>query len=201
MFTGNRPDAFPASMTVLVVRFRSGMGPHITAGGMTGKRPAAFPGPMSVLVALFSLGRGPEGKFVPCWDAPAEAFLEALADGMGDAERVAVALAVADAERLGLGAGVGDVERIGLDVVDMTALASAGSRVSADSPETRKPPVIRPTTAARRCAGDIRTAWLCCLCGLVRRDVTIPVPDRFPGLQRYAGRMLASPSAGSPASG
>jgi len=70
----------PAPMTVVLVRWR---------------RLARFPGPMSVLVALFRFGRGPGGDAAPPPDAPAwlaEPFGEALADGLGDTERVALAL-------------------------------------------------------------------------------------------------------------
>ena len=243
VISGNRPDAFPAPMTVVLVAFRSGIGPGGAAGGMAGKRLVAFPGPISVVVALF--GRGPGGSFAPRPEVatrPAEPFGEelavgetdrvglalgldlpdaepvglALGVGLPDAEPVGLALGVGlpdaepvglavgvgcgDAEPVGLGVdvGVGDVEGAGLALAvdagpdvdaegesdadvdgdglgvlealrpelvlaaagegegeEVTTLASAGSCVLTDSPQTRKAPVTRPATTARRCARDM----------------------------------------------
>ncbi len=241
MISGKRPEAFPALMTVVLVTFRSGIGPGMAAGGMVGKRLAAFPGPMSVLVALFRFGGGPGGEALADGLGAAERIVSALAVGaVGDAERVglAVGVGVAEPERAGLGVGVGleDAERVGLGVGDMeraglalgvgvgdvervglgvgvgagdveaaalalavgagadvdgevkgeadfvgdglgvlealgpelvlaapeegegegeTVLANAGSCVLTVSPETRKPPVTRPATTARRWARDM----------------------------------------------
>jgi hypothetical protein len=98
VISGNRPDAFPAPMTVVL------------AAVMTGKIAAAFPGPISVLVALSRFGRGPRGSFAPRRAALAKPADEALADGLEEAERVGLALAerVGVAEWVGLALGVGD---------------------------------------------------------------------------------------------
>jgi hypothetical protein len=94
-----------------------GSGLGVRAGVISGKSPAAFPaattmaltfgsgigpGPMSELVAPFRFGRGPRGG--------------APADGLGDAERVVLALAGAEPESVELAAGVGleDAEGVGL---------------------------------------------------------------------------------------
>jgi hypothetical protein len=96
-----------------------GSGLGVRAGVISGKSPAAFPaattmaltfgsgigpGPMSELVAPFRFGRGPRGG--------------APADGLGDAERVVLALAGAEPESVELAAGVGleDAEGVGLAV-------------------------------------------------------------------------------------
>ena len=318
VISGKRLAAFPAPMTVVLVTFRSGIGPGMAAEGIVGKRLAAFPGPMSVLVALLRFGKGPGGEARQavwgrrqsgCWTAVGdpngragtgrrrcrtcwagtgrrrcrtrragtgrrrcrtrragtgrrryrryERVGLALGVGVGEPERVGLALGVGleDAERVGLGVEVGDAERVGLGVgvgvgdvdgvelavgvgaaVDgeaegdadfdgdglwrklealgpelvlaaaegegeaVAALANAGSCVLTDSPERRKPPVTRPAITALRCARDMWTACLCCLCGLARSYVTIPVPDRFPELQQCAGEMLASALARSPVS-
>jgi hypothetical protein len=203
--SGNSPEAFPAPIRVVLMTLRPGMGPGMAVGAMAVKT-----------LALFRPGRGTGGSFAPCRGVPAglaEPFGEALADGLAEAERVALALAVGDAEwvelalgvglpdaeRVGLavGVGVGDVEGVGLALavgvgvgvavdgegegdadVDgdglavpeppgpelvlaaaeegagegVTAFAKAGSCVLADSAETRKPPVTRLATTARRCA-------------------------------------------------
>jgi hypothetical protein len=200
MISGKRLAAFPAPMTVVLVASRPGMGPAMAAGSLVVKR-----------LALFRLGRGTGGRFAARRDVPtglAEPFGEALADGLGDAERVVLALAVGDAEPVGVAVGVGvsDVEGVGLALVvgvgadvdgegegdadvdvdgegegdadvdvdglgvleppgpelvlaeegdgeGVTTLANAGS-CTTDSPETRKIPVTRPTTTARRCARE-----------------------------------------------
>jgi hypothetical protein len=100
----------------------------------------------------------------------------ALGVGAGDVERVGLGVDVGggDVEGAGLslvpgadidGDGLGVLESLGPGLVlpaageggegEATALASAGSCELTDSPETRKPPVTRPATTARRCATGI----------------------------------------------
>ena len=119
VISGKRPDAFPAPMSVLLMRFRFGG----AAGVISGKRPVAFPAAMSVLVVPFWFGIGPGGSVETRRDAPAGPAVpldEARVDGVGDAEwvvlAVAVTVGVADANRVGLTLGVGDPERVGLAV-------------------------------------------------------------------------------------
>ena len=106
-------------------------------------------------------------------DGEAEGDADFDGDGLGELEALGPELVLAAAE----GEGEGEGEAV-------AALANAGSCVLTDSPARRKPPVTRPAITARRCARDISTACLCCLCGLARSYVTIPVPDQFPGFQR-----------------
>jgi hypothetical protein len=101
-----------------------------------------------------------------------------LGVGVGDVESVGLGVDVGggDVEGAGLslvvgegvdGAGLGVPESLGPGVTlaaagegegeEATALACAGSSELADSPETRKPAVTRPTTTARRRATDIIT--------------------------------------------
>jgi hypothetical protein len=124
VISGKRLAAFPALMRVVLTAFRPGTGPGTAVGAMAVKR-----------LALFGPGSGTGGRFVPGRDVPAEPaepFGDALADGLGDAERVVLALAVGatepvalalgvggpDAEPVGLalGVGAGDVEMVGLGV-------------------------------------------------------------------------------------
>jgi hypothetical protein len=124
VISGKRLAAFPALMRVVLTAFRPGTGPGTAVGAMAVKR-----------LALFGLGSGTGGRFVPGRDVPAEPaepFGDALADGLGDAERVVLALAVGATERvavalgvgrpdaepvgLALGVGAGDVEMVGLGV-------------------------------------------------------------------------------------
>jgi hypothetical protein len=210
VISGKRLAAFPALMRVVLMTFRPGMGPGRAVGAMVVKT-----------LALFRPGRGTAGRFAPCRGVPAGLagpFGEALADGLGEAERVRLVVAVGDAEWVGLalgeglpdakpgglavGVGVGDVEGVGLalavgvgvgvgvdvdgegdgdadvdgdglavleppglelvlaaaeegDAEEVTTLASAGSCVLTDSAETRKPPVTKLATTARRCARDM----------------------------------------------
>ena len=80
--------------------------------------------------------------------------------GGGDVEGAVLSLVVGagvDGDGLGVSEGPGVTlaavgEREGEEA---TALASAGSSELTDSPETRKPPVTRPATTARRRATDI----------------------------------------------
>ena len=88
MISGKRLAAFPAPMTVVLVTFRSGIGPGTATGGIVGKRLAAFPGPMSELAGLLRFGKGPRGE------VPAGGWGDA--DGLADAERVGLALAAGD---------------------------------------------------------------------------------------------------------
>jgi hypothetical protein len=96
----------------------------------------------------------------------------ALGVGAGDVERVGLGVDVGggDVEGAGLslapgadvdGEGLGVLESLGPGLMlaaagegeqEATALANAGSCEPTDSPETRKPPVTRPATTARRCA-------------------------------------------------
>jgi hypothetical protein len=108
VISGKRLAAFPALMRVVLTAFRPGMGPGTAVGAMAVKR-----------LALFGLGSGTGGRFVPGRDVraePAEPLGEALADGLGDAERVVLALAVGATERVALALGVGlpDAEPVGL---------------------------------------------------------------------------------------
>ena len=96
-----------------------------------------------------------------------------LGVGVGDAERVGLGVAVGvgdvDGVELPLAVGVGVVVDVGavvdgdglgeLDAAEgegeaVASLANAGTCVPADSPDRRKPPVIRPAVTARRCARD-----------------------------------------------
>ena len=100
----------------------------------------------------------------------------ALGVGAGDVERVGLGVDVGggDVEGAGLslvvgagvdgdGLGVSEALRPGLVLAaagegegeESTALANAGSCELPDSPMTRKPPVTRPATTARRCAIDM----------------------------------------------
>jgi hypothetical protein len=98
----------------------------------------------------------------------------ALGDGVGDVESVGLGVDVGggDVEGAGLplvvgagvdGAGLGVSEGPGLVLAaagegegeEAIALAIAGYCELTDSPETRKPPVTRPTAAARRRAADM----------------------------------------------
>src|SRR5262249_52409454 len=99
-----------------------------------------------------------------------------LGVGAGDEERVGlgVDVGVGEVDGAGLslvlgvgvdGDGLGVSEALGPGLVlaavgegegeEATALANAGSCELADSPATRKPPVTRPATTARRCATDM----------------------------------------------
>ena len=106
-----------------------------------------------------------------------------LGAGVGDAERVGLGVGVGvgdvDGVELAVGAavdgeaegdadfdgdGLGELEALGPELVlaaaegegeAVAALANAGSCVLTDSPERRKPPVIRPAITARRCAKDM----------------------------------------------
>ena len=63
------------------------------------------------------------------------------------------------------GDGLGELDALGAEVVlaagevegegeAVASLANAGTCVLTDSPDRRKPPVIRPAITARRCARD-----------------------------------------------
>jgi hypothetical protein len=101
-----------------------------------------------------------------------------LGVGAGDVESVGLGVDVggADVEGAGLslvvgtgvdGDGLGVSEALGPGLVlaaagegegeEAAALANAGCCELTDSPETRKPPVTRPTTTTRRCATDMWT--------------------------------------------
>jgi hypothetical protein len=108
-----------------------------------------------------------------------------LAVGVGDVEGAELPLDVGSVG-LGVDVGEADVEGAGLSLVvgagvdgdglgvsegpglvlaevgegegeEAAALANAGCCELTDSPETRKPPVTRPTTTTRRCATDMWT--------------------------------------------
>jgi len=80
--------------------------------------------------------------------------------GGGDVEGAVLSLVVGagvDGDGLGVSEGPGVTLAAAGETEgeEATALASAGSSELADSPETRKPPVTRPATTARRRATDI----------------------------------------------
>ena len=157
-----RPAAPPGPMSESVALFGLGGGP----GGGTPPEPVEL-----------ALGVGledAEGVGLAVGAEDVEASELVLGVGAGDGESVG----------LGVGVGGGDVEGAVLSLVvgagvdgdglgvsegpgvtlaaagetegeEATALASAGSSELADSPETRKPPVTRPATTARRRATDI----------------------------------------------
>jgi hypothetical protein len=165
-----RPAAPPGPMSELVMLFGFGGGP----GGGTP------PGPVELAVGVGledAEGVGladAEGVGLAVGAGDVEGSELVLGVGAGDVESVG----------LGVDVGGGDVEGVALSLVvgtgvdgdglgvsegpgvtlaaagegegeEATALASAGSSELADSPETRKPPVTRPTTTARRRATDI----------------------------------------------
>jgi hypothetical protein len=178
VISGKSPAAFAAPTTVMT--FGPGRGPGVAAAWMVPKRLTGFPGPMSELVALavaepepveLAVGVGledAEGVGV----GHVEGAELALGVGAGDVERVGLGVDVGggDVEGAGLslapgadvdGEGLGVLESLGPGLMlaaagegeqEATALANAGSCEPTDSPETRKPPVTRPATTARRCA-------------------------------------------------
>ncbi len=116
VMTGNRPAAFPAAMTVVMMRFTSAAG-IAAAGGTAGNRPAALPALMIIPVVLVMAGISPGGsaelgRDVPA--APAEPAGEAAADGGRDADRAGLALDEGDRVGLALRVGDGDAEWAGV---------------------------------------------------------------------------------------
>ena len=116
VMTGNRPAAFPAAMTVVMMRFTSAAG-IAAAGGTAGNRPAALSALMIIPVVLVMAGISPGGsaelgRDVPA--APAEPAGEAAADGGRDADRAGLALDEGDRVGLALRVGDGDAERAGV---------------------------------------------------------------------------------------
>ncbi len=137
VMTGNRPAAFPAAMTVVMMRFTSAAG-IAAAGGTAGNRPAALPALMIIPVVLVMAGISPGGsaelgRDVPA--APAEPAGEAAADGGRDADRAGLALDEGDRVGLALRVGDGDAERAGvaLAVGDGVADADVDGDVDGDA--------------------------------------------------------------------
>ena len=111
VMTGNRPAAFPAAMTVVMMRFTSAAG-IAAAGGTAGNKPAALSVLMIIPVVLVVAGIGPDGGAEPGRDVSAEPAGEAAADGRRDAGRAGLALDEGD--RVGLALRVGDAEWVGV---------------------------------------------------------------------------------------
>ncbi len=137
VMTGNRPAAFPAAMTVVMMRFTSAAG-IAAAGGTAGNRPAALSALMIIPVVLVMAGISPGGsaelgRDVPA--APAEPAGEAAADGGRDADRAGLALDEGDRVGLALRVGDGDAERAGvaLAVGDGVADADVDGDVDGDA--------------------------------------------------------------------
>jgi hypothetical protein len=174
VISGKSPAAFPAPTTVMT--FGSGRGPGMAAVWMVPKRLAGFPGPALAVAELEPVGLAvavglEDAEGVGMGDV--EGAELALGVGAGDVERVGLGVDVGrgDVEGTGLslvpgvdidGDGLGVLESLGPGLVlpaagegeeeEATALANAGSCELTDTPETRKPPVTRPATTARRCA-------------------------------------------------
>ena len=166
-----RLAGFPGPMSELVALFRFGRGPRGGAPAGDAERVAlalavAEPGPVELAVGVGL--EDAEGVGV----GDVEGAELALGVGAGDVERVGLGVDVGggDVEGAGLslvpgvdidGDGLGVLESLGPGLVlaaageggeEATALANAGSCELTDSAETRKPPVTRPATTARRCA-------------------------------------------------
>ena len=120
VMTGNRPAAFPAAMTVVMMRFTSAAG-IAAAGGTAGNRPAALSALMIIPVVLVMAGIGPGGSAELGRDAsaaPAEPAGEAAADDGRDADRAGLALDEGDRAGLALRVGDGDAEWAGVALAD-----------------------------------------------------------------------------------
>ena len=116
VMTGNRLAAFPAAMTVVIMRFTSVAG-IAAAGGTAGNRPAALSALMIIPVVLVMAGIGSGGGAEPGRDLPAEPAEpagEAAADGGRDADRAGLALDEGDRVGLALRVGDGDANRVGV---------------------------------------------------------------------------------------
>ena len=116
VMTGNRLAAFPAAMTVVIMRFTSVAG-IAAAGGTAGNRPAALSALMIIPVVLVMAGIGSGGGAEPGRDLPAEPAEpagEAAADGGRDADRAGLALDEGDRVGLALRVGDGDADRVGV---------------------------------------------------------------------------------------
>ena len=127
VMTGNRPAAFPAAMTVVMMRFTSAAG-IAAAGGTAGNRPAALSALMIIPVVLVMAGIGPGGSAELGRDAsaaPAEPAGEAAADGGRDADRAGLALDEGDRVGLALRVGEGDAEWAGVALADGDGVADA----------------------------------------------------------------------------
>ena len=72
VMTGNRPVAFPAAMTVVMMRFTSAAG-IAAAGGTAGNRPAALSALMIIPVVLVVAGIGLGGSAELGRDVPGRA--------------------------------------------------------------------------------------------------------------------------------
>jgi hypothetical protein len=166
-----RLAGFPGPMSELVALFRFGRGPRggapaVDAEGVALALAVAEPEPVELAVGVGL--EDAEGVGV----GDVEGAELALGVGAGDVERVGLGVDVGggDVEGAGLslvpgvdidGDGLGVLESLGPGLVlpaagegegeEATALANAGSCELTDSPETRKPPVTRPATTARRC--------------------------------------------------
>jgi hypothetical protein len=120
VMTGNRPAAFPAAMTMVMMRFRAAAG-IAAAGGTAGNRPAALSALMIIPVTVGMAGTGPGGSAEPDRDPPAasaERAGEARADGVRDADRAALTLDEGDRVGLSLRVGDGDAEWVGVTLAD-----------------------------------------------------------------------------------
>ncbi len=115
VMTGNRPAAFPAAMTVVMMRFTSAAG-IAAAGGTAGNRPAALPALMIIPVVL--AGIGPGGSAEPGRDVPAERAGEAAADVGRDVGRAGLALDEGDRVGGALPVGDGDADWAGVALAD-----------------------------------------------------------------------------------
>ncbi len=127
VMTGNRPAAFPAAMTVVMMRFTSAAG-IAAAGGTAGNRPAALSALMIIPVVLVMAGIGPGGSAELGRDAsaaPAEPAGEAAADDGRDADRAGLALDEGDRAGLALRVGDGDAEWAGVALADGDGVADA----------------------------------------------------------------------------
>jgi hypothetical protein len=166
-----RLAGFPGPMSELVALFRFGRGPR-------GRAPAEDAEGVALALAVaepepveLAVGVGLEDAEGVVGDVEGAGL--ALGVGAGDVERVGLGVDVGggDVEGAGLSLGPGvDIDGDGLGVLESlgpglvlsaagegeeeeaTALANAGSCELTDSPETRKLPVTRPATTARRCA-------------------------------------------------
>ena len=167
-----RLAGLPGPMSELVALFGFGRGPRggapaVDAEGVALALAVAEPEPVELAVGVGL--EDAEGVEV----GDVEGAELALGVGAGDVERVGLGVDVGggDVEGTGLslmpgvdidGDGLGVPESLGPGLVlpaagegeegEATALANAGSCELTDSPETRKPPVTRPATTARRCA-------------------------------------------------
>jgi hypothetical protein len=186
--------AFPGPMSELVALFRFGRGPRGgtpadglgDAEGVVLALAVAEPEPVELAAGVGLEDAEGVGLAVGVGDVGGAEL--ALGVGAGDVERVGLGVDVGggDVEGAGLalavgagvdGDGLGVPEALGPGLVlaaagegegeKATALANAGSCELTDSPETRKPPVTRPATTARRYAIDMRPPGLCCLCRLL----------------------------------